>query len=184
MAPYRYLYPFNDESLRRIAYYFDYDYAPDVDPTGYAAEVIEYVQTWQREPEMGTLYAITRPEGTLALIDTRSGTTCPDLILSGPEQSAYEYCDSIRSGTAVVQYLREKYPDTHFDTRRVQGFLDSLVANRLMVTDDIHYLSLAIMPQPVQTHYERGTRLPGIQAADADARPASSYLSSELWLTQ
>jgi hypothetical protein len=146
--------------------------------------VIAYVQTWQREPEMGTLYMIYRPEGTIALIDTRSGTTCPDLVLSGPEQSVYEYCNSVRSGTAVVQYLRESYPDAQIDTRRVQGFLASLVANRLMVTDGTHYLSLAITPLPVQAGYERSARLPGVQAADATTRPASSYLSSELWLTQ
>ena len=42
MAIYRTLYPFETEALRRIAYYFDFDYAPDVDPTGYAADVIAY----------------------------------------------------------------------------------------------------------------------------------------------
>src|SRR5262249_53544738 len=56
MAPYKYLYPFDDESLHRIAYYFDYDYEPGVDPTGYAALVVAYVEAWQREPERGALY--------------------------------------------------------------------------------------------------------------------------------
>ncbi len=69
---YRYLYPFDDRSLRRIAYYFDFDYAPGVDPTGFAAEVIAYVEAWRQAPEPGTLSAIQRPDGTLVLVDTRS----------------------------------------------------------------------------------------------------------------
>jgi len=73
---YKYLYPFAEENLRRVAYYFDYDYKPGVDPTGHAAEVIEYVEAWRREPERGTLSSIVRPDGTLVLVDTRSDAPC------------------------------------------------------------------------------------------------------------
>ena len=48
-------------------------------------------------------------------------------------------------------------------------FLDSLVANRLMVTDGRHYLSLAIRTRPVQDQPSRSPSL-------VPARRASSYL--------
>lgn len=144
MVPYKYLYPFDDESLSRIAYYFDYDYEPGVDPTGYATKVIKYAEAWQHEPEMGTLSSIVRSDSTLALIDTRSDAVQPEFILSSVEKVAYEYCDELRSGAGVAQYLHRVFPDVKFTEQQVLNFLDSLVANKLMVTDGVHYLSLAI----------------------------------------
>jgi ribosomal peptide maturation radical SAM protein 1 len=150
IAPYRYLYPFDDASLSRIAYCFDYDYAPDADPTGYAEEIFAYLRAWQRAPEPGLPLASIQPDGTLALVDTRSDALCPEIILSGSEQAAYLYCDELRSAAAVTRYLRAHYPELQFTEPQVIAFLDTLVANRLMVTDRVHYLSLAIMTQQLQ----------------------------------
>jgi ribosomal peptide maturation radical SAM protein 1 len=144
MAPYAYLYPFDDASLHRIAYYFDYDYARGSDPTGYADEVIAFADAWQRTPKSGRLLAVESAGGALTLIDTRSDAAFPEVRLEGPERAAYDYCDELRSGAAVVDHLRRAFPRVAFDASRVLGFLDSLVANRLMVTDGVHYLGLAL----------------------------------------
>jgi ribosomal peptide maturation radical SAM protein 1 len=148
LAAYSYLYPFGEESLSRIAYYFDFDYAPEVDPTGFAAEVVTYVQQWQRWPEPGRLSMVRRPDGSLLLLDSRSDATLPELALSGLEQSVYEYCDELRSRQGILQHLREKFAQVHFSEQRVGAFLDSLVAHRMMVTDGAHYLSLALGMYP------------------------------------
>jgi hypothetical protein len=37
----------------RMAYYFDYDYDSQIDPTGYAEEVVKYLEEWKRNPETG-----------------------------------------------------------------------------------------------------------------------------------
>jgi ribosomal peptide maturation radical SAM protein 1 len=144
MVPYSYLYPFDVDSLHRIAYYFDYDYQPSVDPTGYATEVIAFVQDWRQNPERGRLSEVLGPDCALVLIDTRSDATMREVTLTGLERAAYEFCDSLRSASAVVRHLRERFPDVQVCEERVLGFLDSLVANRLMVSDGAHYLSLAI----------------------------------------
>jgi hypothetical protein len=52
---------------------------------------------------------------------------------------------------SVAQYLRQTFPGAHFTDQQVLTFLDSLVANKLMVTADRYYLSLAIRAQPVRT---------------------------------
>ena len=150
LAPYKYLYPFDEESLSRIAYSFDYDYEAEVDPTGYASKVIAYVDDWQSNMEIGTLSSVVRSDGTLALIDTRSNARQSEFFLSGLEQSAYEYCDTLHSGRAIAQHLRSLFPKIQFAEHQLANFLDSLVANRLMVTDGVHYLSLAIPANPVQ----------------------------------
>jgi ribosomal peptide maturation radical SAM protein 1 len=150
IAPYRHLYPFDSESLRQIAYYFDFDYEVAVDPNGAAADVIAYVAEWQRDPEIGLLYSIIQPDGTLILMDSRTDAALHELTLSGPERVAYEYCDGVQTLTSVVHHLSRKFSDQRFDERLVLDFLEYLVATKLMVTDGVHYLSLAICMKQAQ----------------------------------
>jgi ribosomal peptide maturation radical SAM protein 1 len=144
IAAYAALYPFEAESVARIAYYFDYDYAPGSDPRGYAHDVTAYLDRWKREPESGTLCSAVRADGSLVLLDTRSDARMEEIMLTGLEQAAYEFCDELRSGKAVARHLGERFPESAIDPDRVRQFLDSLVANWLMVTDGEHYLSLAV----------------------------------------
>lgn len=172
LGTYRYLYPFDDESLNRIAYYFEFDYAEGVDPQGYAAEVVAYASDWKRDPERGTLYSVAGAAG-LTLFDTRSGATVPELTLNGLEREVYEFCDQAHAGPKIVAHLRRAFPDVEFDDRNVYAFLDSLVGNRLMVTDGESYLSLALrVHAPTAAVRARATSEP--------TRPASSYLRREL----
>lgn len=160
MAPYRHLYPFLEESLSHIAYYFDYDYDPDIDPTGCADEVVKYLEEWKRNPEMGTLCYDISPDAALVLLDSRSDSTVPELSLRGLERGAYEYCDEQQSLSGVVRYLRDAFPESEFGESQVRGFLDSLVANRLMVTDGTQYLALAVAVNP------RSARPPILQSPE------------------
>jgi ribosomal peptide maturation radical SAM protein 1 len=148
MSPYRHLYPFREESLSNIAYYFDYDYDPTIDPTGCAEEVVKYLEEWKRNPEMGSLCYDISTDGALLLLDSRSDATVRELALCGLERAAYEYCDQQQSLSAVVRYLRGAFPEADFGETQVRGFLDSLVANRLMVTDGTQYLALAVAANP------------------------------------
>jgi hypothetical protein len=160
MAPYKYIYPFDDQSLSRIAYCFDFDYASDGNPVDCAKKVVEYIQAWHCAPEKGALSSAVRPDGRLALLDTRSDATQPEFLLSDMERAAYEYCDSLHSGASVTRYLHRAFPDVEFAERQVISFLDSLVANRLMVTDGVHYLSLAIPAHLVQEASDGDAFLP------------------------
>jgi ribosomal peptide maturation radical SAM protein 1 len=148
MSPYKYLYPFDDASLSRIAYCFDYDYAPRTAANGFADEVAAYSLEWKCNPETGTLSAVARPDGTLVLLDSRSDAMMGECALGRIEREAYEFCDAIHAGSAVVRRLHECFPGEEFSDRQVIRFLDSLVANRLMVSDGVHYLSLAIPAEP------------------------------------
>ena len=166
---YGFLYPVADEALRRIAYYFDFDYEADVDPTGYAADVIAYVTAWQANPELGTLTSTASPDDGLVLADSRPDATITRLTLSRLERAAYEYCDELRSVPSIAGHLRRLFPEVEFADRQVVEFLESLVVNRLMVTDGRHYLSLAIRVRPVDCPLAP-------PPFPAHARPASSYL--------
>jgi ribosomal peptide maturation radical SAM protein 1 len=144
LAPYRYLYPFAEESLQKIAYYFDYNYTAEVDPTGFAASVIAYVNEWQQQPEYGTLSAIVAQDGTLTLLDTRSNAVLPEVTLVGVEKAIYVYCDEMHTLPSILQYCRQQFPEQTLTEPAVRNFLTSLVANHLMISDGKYFLSLAI----------------------------------------
>jgi hypothetical protein len=144
MKPYEFLYPFNRESLMRIAYHFDFDYDPGAAPGGYADDVIRFVAGWRQSVARGLLSSIQRTDGTLLLLDTRNCATLNELVLSGVEAEAYAYCDEVHSLTAIVRHMREYLPDAEITEPNVIAFLQSLAANRLMLTDGRHWLSLAV----------------------------------------
>jgi ribosomal peptide maturation radical SAM protein 1 len=181
LKTYHYLYPFDEESLSRIAYYFDFDYEEDRDPTGYAAEVVAYVHEWRSNPQPGTLLSVSRPDGSMVIIDSRTGATVPELILSGLECAAYKFCDELQSGMGVVRHLRALFPAVQFADQQVFDFLDSLVSNKLMVTDGSNYLSLAL-----RTHYPSAAAQGDnrTEVIGGPPRPASSYLRGELKVLQ
>jgi ribosomal peptide maturation radical SAM protein 1 len=141
---YRYLYPFRQEAVARIAYSFDYGYDRSVDPAGFAEPAIRYLEDWKRNPETGCLTAHCGPGGDLILEDTRSNAARREVVLSGFDRAAYEYCDEVRSPNVVLRFLRSRYPDSELADAKVRRFLDSLVANRLMATDGKRYLALAL----------------------------------------
>ena len=80
MKPYQYLYPFANEVLHKIAYYFEYDYAKKANhakaQNEYARGVLAFVDQWKRQPETGRLYGIAS-QNSLKLIDSRLNATCP-----------------------------------------------------------------------------------------------------------
>ena len=94
------------------------------------------------------------------LIDSRPDATIGQVVLSGMERAAYEYCDEVHSSGSVARALRARYPDVEFSEEDMVRFLDSLVANRLMARDGASYLSLAIPIMPVEaTPLDEGVAL-------------------------
>ena len=142
MRPYEYLYPFDPESVSRIAYYFEYDYENGIEPRSYAGKVIAYAEDWKRQPEAGTLTAVASNRA-LVLVDTRSAALQGQVPLRGIERVAYEYCDEATTSTSLARHLNLSFQGTNIAESEVRSFLDSLIENRLMVTDGQRYLSLA-----------------------------------------
>ena len=149
MKPYAFLYPFPRESLMRIAYHFDFDYRPGEEPAAYADDVIRFAEAWRQKEERGLLCSVRRSDGSLLLRDTRPGATMREVELSGSEAAAYEFCDEFHSLAAIVRHLHEQSPGTEITEEGVRAFLESLAANRLMLTDGRHWLSLAVRVREV-----------------------------------
>ncbi len=144
MRPYEYLYPFSGESVRKIAYYFDYDLAPDVGARDGWSKLVEAVEDWKAHPEPGTLQAFDRPDGSLALLDTRCYSQRRSIVLQGIDREVYDYCDQIRSLASVCDHIAESFPAASLNEEAVRSFLEALVSCGYMLADDSGYLSLAL----------------------------------------
>lgn len=176
MPPYYFLYPFKKESLMRLAYYYEFDYKSGVNPMTTARKVIEYINDWQANPETGSLYKFKDADDTLTLLDSRSDASIGELKLGKTESVVYEFCDEVRSVNNIIKHLRENFPAEVFDETRIKQFLDSMAANRLMITNGTNYLSLAINPNPLAGSKAKFENSISYKKQE----PLSSYLPKQL----
>jgi ribosomal peptide maturation radical SAM protein 1 len=151
IASYRFLYPFDDTSLTKIAYYFDYQYEQGINPTEYTAELINYVHWWKANPDHGALHMMEHPDGTLVLVDTRIDAVYREYVLTGIEKSIFAFCDVFHNLRAIVKHLCTSIPGYAIEDNTVRGILDWMIACKWMVTDGKNYLSLAISVGQVQS---------------------------------
>ena len=141
---YRYLYPFSDDSLSKIAYFFEYDYQNGMDSDTHAKDVIRYCDEWLSNPEVGCVWWVENEPGKLHVFDTRSDAVQSEYFFTGIEYEAYHYCQEIRRGSTIFRYLKKQFPNEDFSEQDLLEFLRSLCECRLMVMHNDHYLSLAI----------------------------------------
>ncbi len=139
---FRFVFPFPESSLRRLAYYFEFDYADGRNPLSYAAPVVEAARTWQQLAGHVTLRYVDRPDGTLLIHDTRPGAAQFQTLLTGLEREVYRFCDTGRTLRSIQSFLSRR--SEQLDTDRLNHFLQRMLEQRLMVRVDDHYLSLAL----------------------------------------
>lgn len=144
-AVYSYIYPFSADSLGRLAYYFDFDYADGVQPETYTNPMHEAVKQWHNPMNSGSLLSLSS-DGRLTLFDTRPTASQREIVLKGVEKAIYEFCDQGQTLASILRFLQgqgDAYGSL-LDSTGLHSVLDWLVDKRVMVLADDHYLSLAI----------------------------------------
>jgi ribosomal peptide maturation radical SAM protein 1 len=140
MASYRFLYPFPDDVLMRIAYYFDYDYEDGRDPRAYADGLIEKTRSWMADSRRGDLRRRDGDDGELVLTDSRRGRRRHSLRLLQWTARAYDACDSIQSRDSLAR--RPELDGVPADS--IDAFLEYCVGKGIMLRSDDRFLSLAV----------------------------------------
>lgn len=139
-----YVYPFPDDVLRRLAYYYEYDYADGRNPLDYAAPALGQIETWQELSRTVTLRQWDRPDGVLILTDTRPGASEFQRRLTSLDRELYLYCDSGRSLGRILEHAATRSDGGVVDETAVKRTLDQWVRERIMACLDDRYLSLAL----------------------------------------
>lgn len=144
---FKYVYPFDRETLMDLVYYFDCDREQPIDHRNCMAEIIEHVAHWgSRRDE---LFA-ERVNGSVVIHDTRPVAAAPHVVIEGVERDVYEFCDSRRTPQQILTWLREER-GTEVSADRLQTLLDGFIRNKLMVTENHKYLSLAVLRYETDT---------------------------------
>ena len=138
---YQYVYPFSEESLSRLAYYFDFDYADGRQPEKYTHVLNDAVERWQAQADSGTLLSL-QSNGRLTLYDSRPSARQREMVLEGMEKVVYDYCDAGQTFPNILRHLEQIGEPC--EAADVQSALDTLVEARMMLHADDRYLSLAI----------------------------------------
>ena len=150
-AAYRHVYPFSEESVRRIAYFFETEVFTNKAKTHAFQQLDQICEEWKDAHESSHLLAVPRRQ-SLLILDTRRCAVRRLHRLRGLRRRVYEAIDRNHTEKKVVSM----FPDE--SAEEIRGVLKSLVAARLALEVDGHYLALATYAQP---SYRRYTVFPG-----------------------
>jgi len=139
---YRHVYPFEQESLARIAYYFTHRSLPGQDIETYTRPLHEEVLRWRQAHGQSDLFAADDADG-LHIWDERPTAAEPLTTLSGLERELYLACDQVQS-LRRLQKVVEDYRGTGCSGEEVQGLLQPFLNSQLMIAQGHRFLSLAI----------------------------------------
>lgn len=141
---YRYLYPYDERTLRNIAYTFEGECRGDVPPAAIGEAVGREAAAWRREASSGDLRSQTRPDGCMTLRDSRPGAARETVELDALDSLLYAACDQIAAGNGLTAWVTSERPELAARASQVRRRLDLMVEQRLMVRVGDRFLSLAL----------------------------------------
>jgi ribosomal peptide maturation radical SAM protein 1 len=139
---YFFVFPLGRRELNRLAYFFDFDYGDGRDPNLYLRPLVRVVQNWcgsRFNAEKRTKLDAHFEGAEILVTDTREIACAPQYRLTGLRARLFALCDV---GTTIPALLRQL--ELAGRELEVRSALESLVADRLVVHDDGHYLTLAV----------------------------------------
>jgi ribosomal peptide maturation radical SAM protein 1 len=140
---YRHLYPLPDIERRRIAYFFDYDYAEPRDVPSYTAAANRAINEW-RSAEMAGATLIVDDFGDAAKIrDARVPGVLREFELDGWKAHAYRILDQARPRASVASDLHCFSHPVPCESE-IDSFLAWGVESGLMLQEQDRYLALAV----------------------------------------
>ena len=147
LKAYRYIYGFDEAILNHIAYFFDFDYDGKEKRERWFAPLAPELERWRSAP--GQLRVTYRSADQLVVGDTRPTRICPEYRFGKPQKTLIEFCDDPRHFADILKHLQNlpaagTLPEPPADEAWLKGFLDYLVAHRLMVRTGDRYLSVIV----------------------------------------
>jgi hypothetical protein len=141
---YRYIYPFCNTDIPKLAYHFDFDYSDGRDPYKYIRNLRHQILTWKglwNDGEIPVLSMYQSGERVI-ITDTRPCATQTFHILSGKVAKIYEICDRISSTQNILSALMREYPLT--SESEILEILKDLLNKKLIIYSNNRYVSLAV----------------------------------------
>jgi ribosomal peptide maturation radical SAM protein 1 len=138
---YRFIYGAEDESLTRLAYRFEYKCDRPRPVADYTWPLRKAVLAW-KSASAESFLVYHDEDGRLTIGDTRPVARRRIHRLSGPARAAYLCCDQIRPRHIIARDLAANGHVVNDD--ELTRILEELVEDRLMITENGLFLSLAV----------------------------------------
>ena len=141
---YAHVYPFPEEVLSRLCYFFEYEYKDGRDPAAYTRKLVSLWFKWKNQKVPGTLIYKENEDDTAEILDTRFNRRVEQVPLDKYQFGIYKICDKPRSIKQLMLELRKKFPEREFEEAKIVAFLEFMWFNYLMVREGDTYLSVAL----------------------------------------
>lgn len=173
---YRYVYPFSDEVLRDVAYFFETPRQRDSflrlkrkEQAGLLrllTAVGEWRAAWESKRSAPTLFATDQGDSVL-FEDTRAVSTAPRFVAEGLEARVYRLAEGGLFPAALVKAIREETPEV--DERSVESAVARLVERKVLAMVSGRWLALGILT-PVPPFLAHTLSVPRAEANPGWAR--------------
>ena len=138
---YGHVYPFSEESLDRIAFFFDCEFLLGKENGTAYSSLGRVVDEWQKAFPYSHLLMIPSRR-SLTIIDTRKVRRRMWRRLRGFERQIYEFCWKMRSPQEIHRQF-----DDEAGSQEVEAVLGRFIDDALMIENANRYLSLAVDPR-------------------------------------
>ena len=139
---YRYIYPFDDNAVHNLAYFFTFDYREEQPVEQYTAALSEQIRTWCDIYATSDLFSVDKGKHLL-IWDLRSMAHAPLTVLTGLQKELYLLCDKASSLRQLEQRLALNGEAT-IDQVEIAAQMEFLVKCGFMLRENNTFLSLAI----------------------------------------
>jgi len=150
--PARHVYALRRETLSRLMWHFDFDYADGREPARYTRALRCAIEDWREQGEDARL-DLAADGDILEIRDTRPSAARPTTVIRGTAGLAYLALDAGSTVEAVREELERLVGDAAPRTEQIEGWLQTWLRDRLVMREGPRYLSLA-------TNATRRVRLP------------------------
>ncbi len=134
---YHHVYPFPEESLRRLAFFWESDFFTKKEQGEAHRRLQGMVTRWNEVWAKSHFVSVPRGD-SLIFLDTRPVATQFMRKIKGLERKVYEFCRSIRGEKEIKRAF-----EGEASAEAIEKILESFVRNSLMLTSQGRYLGVA-----------------------------------------
>jgi len=175
---YAHIFPFSEEVVSGLAYYFIFDYKDGRRPRAYAASLIDELRKWQQSE--GEAYLIYVDDGeSLSIFRGVRGQSPSRTSIPLWERKLYLFCAEVRPIASILEFA-QKVTNPLLDMAEVKQWLKNMVDRGLMLEDNENYLGLAV---DVTEKYISSNQATCTEAFDLDDLVTSGSLIQALSLS-
>ncbi|WP_347243677.1 RiPP maturation radical SAM C-methyltransferase [Thermogutta sp.] len=138
---FRHVYPFSEEILNRLAYYFEFDFAEGLNPDIEGRRLVTAISRWREDHTSARLTMHRDEDGTLLITDTRPTFGFRQHRLRGWEAALYLFCDAARGPGAIRDWLASR---PAIASKACYDALERWQRDGILLRWDDRFLALAI----------------------------------------